>query len=148
MLYRYQSVDLHLTALPLCKIDGAKQTEGKYKSAKLYLSKVLVVNLFSTLGISVGNNIRNCTQGMWTSEPVSSINEIPLPGREGYFIVSIHCYCLSKLAILSKMMIIMMILVSASCDFGLLLPSDRAVICSVKPLTSYLLADFIKRCGI
>ena len=29
--------------------------------------------------------------------------------------------------------------------FGLLVPSDRAVICSAKPLRSYLLADYIRR---
>ena len=29
--------------------------------------------------------------------------------------------------------------------FQLLVPSDRAVICSANPLRSYLLADFIKR---
>ena len=34
---------------------------------------------------------------------------------------------------------------SASGGYGLLVPSDRAVICSAKPLRSYLLADFIKR---
>ena len=34
---------------------------------------------------------------------------------------------------------------SASGGYGLLAPSDRAVICSAKPLRSYLLADFIKR---
>ena len=34
---------------------------------------------------------------------------------------------------------------SASGGYRLLVPSDRAVICSVKPLRSYLLADFIKR---
>ena len=28
--------------------------------------------------------------------------------------------------------------------FGLLVPSDRAVICSAKPLRSYLLADYIR----
>ena len=34
---------------------------------------------------------------------------------------------------------------SASGGYRLLVPSDRAVICSAKPLRSYLLADFIKR---
>ena len=33
---------------------------------------------------------------------------------------------------------------SASGSYGLLAPCDRAVICSTKPLTSYLLTDFIK----
>ena len=34
---------------------------------------------------------------------------------------------------------------SASGGFELLVPSDQAVVCSAKPLRSYLLADFIKR---
>ena len=34
---------------------------------------------------------------------------------------------------------------SASDGFRLLVPGERAVICSAKPLRSYLLADFIKR---
>ena len=34
---------------------------------------------------------------------------------------------------------------SASGGLGLLVPSDRAVICSAKPLRGYLLVDFIKR---
>ena len=34
---------------------------------------------------------------------------------------------------------------SASGGFRLLVPSDRAVICSAKPLRRYSLADFIKR---
>ena len=36
-------------------------------------------------------------------------------------------------------------LFSANGGFRLLVPSDRAVICSAKPLRSYLLADSIKR---
>ena len=34
---------------------------------------------------------------------------------------------------------------SAGGSFGLLAPSNRMVICSAKPLISYLLTDFIKR---